>query len=140
MIVLCNLEVRLQNYIKYKIELENQTGDLGKIRKRKELAEARLKELSFRQKQEELISLDKIAKELEDIAIVVSNKLAGIPQFLKRENKISKKIEQDLERICQDILQELKDPQVYTLKFEQLQQKQKSEQALNEQMVQETKK
>lgn len=100
----------------YKIDLEAQGSDLGKVRLRRELAEAKLKELSYKEKMEALIPLERIAKELEDIAIVVSNKLYALPHILKRRHKLSQKILDELEYQIQLILLELKDPHIYTQK------------------------
>ena len=65
---------------------------------------------------EALIPLERIAKELEDIAIVVSNKLYALPHILKRRHKLSQKILDELEYQIQLILLELKDPHIYTQK------------------------
>lgn len=106
----------IQKYTIYKIDLEAQGSDLGKVRLRRELAEAKLKELSYKEKMEALIPLERIAKELEDIAIVVSNKLYALPHILKRRHKLSQKVLDELEYQIQLILLELKDPNIYTKK------------------------
>ena len=106
----------IQKYTMYKIDLEAQGSDLGKVRFRRELAEAKLKELSYKEKMEALIPLERIAKELEDIAIVVSNKLYALPHILKRRHKLSQKVLDELEYQIQLILLELKDPHIYTQK------------------------
>ena len=86
----------IQKYTMYKIDLEAQ--------------------LSYKEKMEALIPLERIAKELEDIAIVVSNKLYALPHILKRRHKLSQKILDELEYQIQLILLELKDPHIYTQK------------------------
>lgn len=106
----------IQKYTMYKIDLEAQGSDLGKVRLRRELAEAKLKELSYKEKMEALIPIERIAKELEDIAIVVSNKLYALPHILKRRHKLSQKVLNELESQIQLILLELKDPHIYTQK------------------------
>lgn len=106
----------IQSYTIYKIDLEAQNSDIGKVRIRKELAEAKLKELNYKEKMGQLIPLATIAKELEDIAIVVSNKLYALPHILKRKHKLSQKVIDELQSQIQLILLELKDPEIYTQK------------------------
>lgn len=106
----------IQSYTIYKIDLEAQNSDIGKVRIRRELAEAKLKELNYKEKMGQLIPLTTIAKELEDIAIVVSNKLYALPHILKRKHKLSQKVIDELQSQIQLILLELKDPEIYTQK------------------------
>ncbi|TLD80164.1 DUF1441 family protein [Helicobacter sp. MIT 05-5293] len=106
----------IQSYTIYKIDLEAQNSDIGKVRIRRELAEAKLKELNYKEKMGQLIPLATIAKELEDIAIVVSNKLYALPHILKRKHKLSQKVIDELQSQIQLILLELKDPEIYTQK------------------------
>lgn len=120
----------IQKYTIYKIDLEAQGSDIGKVRLRRELAEAKLKELSYKEKMEALIPLDRIAKELEDIAIVVSNKLYALPHILKRRHKLSQKILEELESQIQLILLELKDPHIYTQKAIEVEKAMKREKEL----------
>ncbi|TLD97659.1 hypothetical protein LS71_002655 [Helicobacter jaachi] len=104
----------IQSYTIYKIDLEASSSDLGKIRARKELAEAKLKELQYKERMGLLLPLEHIARELEDIAIVVSNKLYALPQILQRKHKLSSKIYADLNAQIENTLKELKDPNIYT--------------------------
>ena len=106
----------IQSYTIYKIDLEAQNSDIGKVRMRRELAEAKLKELAYKEKMGQLLPLASIAKELEDIAIVVSNKLYALPHILKRKHKIPQKVIAELQSQIELILLELKDPQIYTQK------------------------
>lgn len=106
----------IQKYTIYKIDLEAQNSDIGKVRIRRELAEAKLKELTYKEKMEQLIPIERIAKELEDIAIVVSNKLYALPYILKRKHRLTQKVLDELEHQIQLILLELKDPHIYTQK------------------------
>ncbi len=106
----------IQSYTLYKIDLEAQSSDMGKVKIRRELAEAKLKELAYKEKIESLLPLEKIAKELEDIAITISNKLYALPHIIKRKQKISQKVINEMEAQIELILLELKDPSVYTQK------------------------
>ncbi len=103
----------IQSYTIYKIELEGENSDIGKVRLRKELAEAKLKELSYKERTRQLIPIEKIAKELEDIAIVISNKLYSLPNIIKRKYKIPQKVIDELNVQIENILLELKDPDIY---------------------------
>lgn len=106
----------IQSYTIYKIDLEAQNSDLGKVKIRSVLAEAKLKELSYKEKMGQLIPLTTIAKELEDIAIVVSNKLYALPHIIKRKHKLSQKVIDELQSQIELILLELKDPNIYMQK------------------------
>lgn len=106
----------IQSYTLYKIDLEAQNSDTGKVKMRRELAEAKLKELSYKEKIGQLIPLSTIAKELEDIAIVVSNKLYALPYILKRKHRLNQKMLDELQSQIELILLELKDPHIYTQK------------------------
>lgn len=115
-----NANLNIQNYINYKIEATSSSTDRGKVMIRKELAEAKLKELQYKEKCGALISLEAVAKELEDIAITVSNKLYSLPMILKRKYKITQKINLAMQKEIEEILKELKDPNIYIKKSEEV--------------------
>ena len=98
----------IQSYTLYKIDLEAQSSDMGKVKIRRELAEAKLKELAYKEKIESLLPLEKIAKELEDIAITISNKLYALPHIIKRKHKISQKVINEMEAQKEMQTQEIK--------------------------------
>ncbi|MCE3037769.1 hypothetical protein [Helicobacter anatolicus] len=106
----------IKAYIEYKLENEGKTSDYGKIKARRELADAKLKELTLKEKQGELIHITTIAKELEDIAVTISNKLYALPHTIKSQTKITKETEKLLNIEVEKILNELKDPREYEIK------------------------
>ncbi|WP_199767158.1 hypothetical protein [Helicobacter salomonis] len=106
-----DLVASVRNYIAYKLETEET--DLQSARARKELADAKLKELNYQQKMGELLSFDLIAKTLEDIALTISNKLYALPQILKRKHHLSDEVDASMAHEIELILQELKDPAIY---------------------------
>lgn len=122
----------IQSYTIYKIDLEAQSSDIGKVRIRKELAEAKLKELAYKEKIESLIPLEKISKELEDIAITISNKLYALPHIIKRKHKLSQKVISELESQIELILLELKDPSIYDIKALEVEAKIKKDKEIQE--------
>lgn len=90
---------------------------------RKDLADAELKEIMRDEKLSKLIPVAKVAKELEDIAITISNKLYSIPHQLKRRFKIDKALYEALENEIKATLKELKDPNIYTQKALEIEEK-----------------
>ncbi|PAF45378.1 hypothetical protein [Helicobacter sp. 11S02629-2] len=66
-------------YLNYKINLENITGDMGKIKLKRELAEARLKELAFKVQTKKLVDIDTVSNTWSDISNVVTHKLYDLP-------------------------------------------------------------
>ncbi|WP_210647485.1 hypothetical protein [Helicobacter salomonis] len=106
-----NLTESLKNFITYK--LQNEESDLGIARARKELADAKLKELSYKERVGELLTFDTIAKALQDIAMTISNKLYSLPHILKRKHRLDAPFIQTLNEEIEAILSELQDPQVY---------------------------
>ncbi|PAF50868.1 hypothetical protein [Helicobacter sp. 13S00477-4] len=104
----------IQAYIYYKISIETPTTDGKEARVRKDLADAKLKEVMLAEKLGKLIPIEKVAKELEDIAITISNKLYSIPHQLKRRFKIDDVMYLALENEIENTLKELKDPNIYT--------------------------
>lgn len=123
----------IQSYIAYKISIQSNTTDGKEARVRKDLADAKLKETMLAEKMGNLIAIEKVAKELEDIAITISNKLYSIPHQLKRRFAIDKMVIKALENEIESILKELKDPQIYTqqaLKLEEKNQRESRKQKL----------
>lgn len=109
-------------YIKYKLE-SGDSSNLAKSKEKRERYEAELKRLEYLKKIGQLIPIEQVAKELEDIAVVVSNKLYSLPSKLKSRYKISNAIEANLIQEIEDILRELKDPSVYEKQTEEIAQK-----------------
>lgn len=109
-------------YIKYKIESGDSTN-IAKSREKKEKYEAELKRLEYLKRMGQLIPIEQVAKELEDIAVVVSNKLYALPSKIKSRYKINPQIETSLNQAIKDILRELKDPSVYENQIESISQK-----------------
>lgn len=103
----------IQAYMYYKISIETNTTDAGKARIRRDIADAKLKEVMLAEKIGKLIPIEKVAKELEDIAIAISNKLYAMPYKLKRRFKLESHIENALHTEIQNTLLELKDPEIY---------------------------
>ncbi|GMT38855.1 hypothetical protein NHP20013_09450 [Helicobacter bizzozeronii] len=114
-----DLAQTLSQYITYK--LQNEETELGVARARKELADAKLKELAYKEKVGELLTYDTIAKTLQDIAITISNKLYSLPHLLKRKHRLEAPLIQDLNLEIESILAELQDPQAYELASQQVQ-------------------
>ena len=119
--------LNVQGYINYKIESDGSSSDLGKVRIRREIAEAKLKELQYKERIGALISIGEVAKELEDIAVVVSNKLYNISRLIKTKLKIDSEAIKMLESLIDEVLSELKDPKEYELKAQELEEKAKIE-------------
>ncbi|WP_120952171.1 hypothetical protein [Helicobacter sp. L8] len=118
-----NLSESLKNFITYK--LQNEETELGVARARKELADAKLKELSYKERVGELLTFDTIAKALQDIAITISNKLYSLPHLLKRKHRLESALMQDLNAQIEAILCELQDPQVYEQASQEVQEQAK---------------
>ncbi|WP_104637139.1 hypothetical protein [Helicobacter felis] len=106
-----DLTQSLSSFITYK--LQNEETDLGIARARKELADAKLKELSYKEKVGELLTFDTIAKALQDIAMTISNKLYNLPHILKRKHRLDASLIQTLNEEIEAILGELQDPKEY---------------------------
>lgn len=113
----------IQAYHLYKLSTETKTTDGKEARIRKDLADAELKEIIRDEKLSKLIPIEKVAKELEDIAITISNKLYCIPHNLKRRFKIDKGLYEALENEIELTLKELKDPNIYTQKAIEIEEK-----------------
>lgn len=106
-------------YLDYKVDSATSNLGLTEARAKKEFADAQLKELALAEKKEQVISLDKLQKELSDIAITLSNQLYNIPNRLKMSVNLSDEI---LTRLCELIeytLTELKDTKTYKSLSEQ---------------------
>ncbi|WP_104639939.1 hypothetical protein [Helicobacter bizzozeronii] len=114
-----DLTQTLNQFITYK--LQNEESELGVARARKELADAKLKELSYKEKVGELLTFDTIAKALQDIAITISNKLYSLPHLLKRKHRLEAPLIKDMNAEIEGILAELQDPQAYELASQQAQ-------------------
>lgn len=115
-------------YMYYKIAIETSTTDGGKARIRRDVADAKLKEVMLDEKIGKLIPIEQVAKELEDIAITISNKLYAMPHKLKRRFKLDSNVENALHSEIKNTLAELKDPEIYNkkaLEIHQLIQKEK---------------
>lgn len=113
----------IQAYIEYKINTLDNSTDGREARNRRDKADARLKELLLDEKRGKLIPIEKVAKELEDIAITISNKLYSLPHHLKRRFKLDKELESALNKEIESTLKELKDPNIYTQKAIEIQEK-----------------
>lgn len=113
----------IQAYHLYKLSTETKTTDGKEARVRKDLADAELKEIMRDEKLSKLIPIEKVAKELEDIAITISNKLYSIPHQLKKRFKIDKDLYDALENEIKATLKELKDPNIYTQKALEIEEK-----------------
>ena len=66
------------------------------------------------EKKGEVIPIEKLEKELSDIAVTLSNKLYSLPQRLKMSVNLSDETESALNIELTNILKELKMPQTYT--------------------------
>ncbi|MDO7253906.1 hypothetical protein [Helicobacter cappadocius] len=117
----------IQSYITYKVSTQTNTTDSKEARTRKDIADAKLKEAMLAEKMDKLIPIEKVAKELEDIAIIVSNKLYSIPHNLKKRFKLEDGLEKLLEKEIENTLKELKDPDIYTQKALEIEEKQKND-------------
>ncbi len=125
-----NLTESLRGYIAYK--LQNEETDLGIARARKELAEAKIKELSYKERVGELLNFDTIAKTLQDIAMTISNKLYNLPHILKRKHRLDAPLIQTLNEEIEAILAELQDPQEYEEASQMVQEQAKQRAQLEE--------
>ncbi|PAF46140.1 hypothetical protein BKH46_08825 [Helicobacter sp. 12S02634-8] len=130
----------MQAYICYKIANETTTTDGKQARTRKDIADAKLKEVMLSEKIGKLIPIEKVAKELEDIAITISNKLYGIPHALKRRFAIENVIFEALSKEIENTLKELKDPQIYTQQAIEIAEKEKKAKEREKQAQQEQEK
>ncbi|PAF49228.1 hypothetical protein BKH41_03880 [Helicobacter sp. 12S02232-10] len=122
-----DVALNFQSYIKYKTDNVDEGSDLGKVRLEKEKIEKKLKEIQYQEKISELISIEKVAKELEDIAITISNKLYGIPHHLKRRLHLDNQLINALETEIENTLKELKDPEIYHQKALEVQENREKE-------------
>lgn len=104
----------IARYVDYKLNQSTQGYGLTEARAKKELADAQLKELALAEKKGEVISLDKLAKDLADIAATLSNRLYNLPHALKRKTKISDECESALSELIDELLAELKNAKIYT--------------------------
>ncbi|AQW81292.1 hypothetical protein CPIN17260_0998 [Campylobacter pinnipediorum subsp. pinnipediorum] len=103
----------VDKYLDYKISNATSSYGLTEARAKKELADAELKELILAEKKGEVIRLDKLEKELSDIASTLSNKLYNLPNRLKLNIAISDEVEIHLIKELEEILKELKIPENY---------------------------
>lgn len=122
----------IQSYMLYKIELETSDTDSTKAKIRREIADAKLKEIQYKEKSNQLISLEAIAKDLEDIAVTISNKLYNLPYMLKRSFELSPELLNALNKEIDSILNELKDPEIYIQKANELKESMQKEQVLQD--------
>ncbi|ALV24565.1 hypothetical protein CIG2463D_0992 [Campylobacter iguaniorum] len=100
-------------YLDYKIETATATFGLTEARAKKEFADAQLKELALAEKKEQVISIDKLQKELSDIAITLSNQLYNIPNRLKMDFELDSSVLNRLCELIEDTLTELKSSKTY---------------------------
>lgn len=100
-------------YLEYKIKLATQSFELSEARAKKELADAELKELRLAKEKGEVIAIDRLEKDLSDIAAAVSNKLYSLPNKLKRSINLSDEVENAINNEVESILTELKDAKIY---------------------------
>ncbi|WP_257874284.1 DUF1441 family protein [Helicobacter sp. 13S00482-2] len=127
------LEKVIPAYIKYKTEGGEGTN-LAKSREKKEKYEAELKRLEYLKRMGQLIPIEGVAKELEDIAITVSNKLYSIPPKLKSRYQLDSKIESIIIKEIEDVLKELKDPSIYDKQAQEIAKKIELEKTLQKEM------
>nr|DAK15215.1 MAG TPA: Protein of unknown function (DUF1441) [Caudoviricetes sp.] len=104
----------VEKYIDYKISNATSTYGLTEARAQKEFADAELKKLILAERRGEVIPIEKLEKELGDIAVTLSNKLYSLPQRLKMSVNLSDETESALNIELANILKELKMPQTYT--------------------------
>ncbi|PAF44186.1 hypothetical protein, partial [Helicobacter sp. 11S02629-2] len=114
-----DLKSNFKAYLYYKIENETNVSDYGKVKIRRELADARLKELQYKEKLGKLIDVEEIAKILEDTSSVVSNKLYTLSHMLKRDEGIDERLVNIIDNFMDAVLKELKDPKEYEIKAAQ---------------------
>lgn len=108
-----DLKSNIHRYFNYKIDSATENYGLTEARAKKEKAEAEIKELILKEKKEEVISLEKLEKELSDIAITLSNTLYNLPHKIKREIALSDEVEEVLIKEIENTLHELKNTQTY---------------------------
>lgn len=108
-----DLTACIDAYLDYKIKLATQSFELSEARAKKELADAELKELRLAKEKGEVIAIDRLEKDLSDIAAAVSNKLYSLPNKLKRSINLSDEVENAINNEVESILNELKDAKIY---------------------------
>lgn len=108
-----DLTACIDAYLDYKIKLATQSFELSEARAKKELADAELKELRLAKEKGEVIAIDRLEKDLSDIAAAVSNKLYSLPNKLKRSINLSDEVENAINNEVESILTELKDAKIY---------------------------
>ena len=108
-----DLTACIDDYISYKVKLATQSFELSEARAKKELADAELKELRLAKEKGEVIAIDRLEKDLSDIAAAVSNKLYSLPNKLKRSINLSDEVENAINNEVENILTELKDAKIY---------------------------
>ncbi|QCD52677.1 hypothetical protein [Campylobacter sp. RM16192] len=89
------------------------TSATAEARAQKEFAEAEIKKLTLAEKKGEVVPIEKLEKELSDIASTLSNKLYNLPNRVKMNIEISDEIESRLIYELEEILRELKMPETY---------------------------
>ncbi len=102
------------DYLEYKLSVANETFGLTEARAKKEKADAEIKELALAEKKQEVVSVEKIEKDLSDIAITLSNQLYNLPQKIKRDIALSEDVENCINRNIDELLHELKNASLYT--------------------------
>ena len=108
-----DLTACIDAYLDYKIKLATQSFELSEARANKELAYAELTELRLAKETGEVIAIDRLEKDLSDIAAAVSNKLYSLPNTLKRSINLSDEVENAINNEVESILTELKDAKIY---------------------------
>ena len=108
-----DLTACIDAYLDYKLKLATQSFELSEARAKKELADAELKELRLAKEKGEVIAIDRLEKDLSDIAAAVSNKLYSLPNKLKRSINLSDEVENAINNEVENILTELKDAKIY---------------------------
>lgn len=99
-------------FLKYRELIGANTKERSEILKRKDLAEARLKELTFKIKAAEYISLEEVRSELENMAATLSNKMQSIPELLAQRFALDEDLKNVLGELIERALKELKDPEI----------------------------
>ncbi|MGP1484884.1 MAG: hypothetical protein ACTTJC_02095 [Campylobacter sp.] len=103
----------IDDYVEYKVRSATQNFELSQARAKKELAEAELKELALAEKKGEVIAIERLEKDLSDIAATLSNKLYTLPQKIKRVINLSDEVESAIKNEVESVLLELKDAKIY---------------------------
>lgn len=108
-----DLKECVEKYLEYKIAGATSQYGLTEARAQKEFVEAEIKKLTLAEKKGEVIPIEKLGKELSDIASTLSNKLYNLPNRIKMNIEISDEVESRLIYELEEILRELKMPETY---------------------------